>query len=579
MAKENPPPEQLSSLDKACRVTAISGKQETLLPHEIDKIQNEQSIPMGFYTSSTSFSEPEKIMSECGLFAVYLSKPEEINATTLAIMGGTSLQHRAEGAVGLHIASGPRSDTVRELGTIAVALQEGMRIPRLEEPKIAIMHTRYPTAGGSQNIHNIQPLTLGGITLAHHGNLTNAQQIEKDLGEVEKGEDKPDSDSWVALNAIVYAKGDTLAEKVINAQKKFQGGWAFAVTDGDQVIASRDPYGLRPWFIGAVGTGEDTKGYALSVESCAFQYTGVGRNYREVRPGETIQVDDDGVKTIEYAPADKQQSCLFEFVYMMRPDSDFMHKNIFKTRFRAGQRLWQEHPVEVEDDKTLVVLAIPNSGRPGALGLFREARKTLGERVIYDERILASAYYGRNFIKPADKRLNGSKFYGIKDSFHFDNFSDAEKEYVDYLMDSNFNIISNTPKQIVPQENMVGVIVEDSIVRGDTLKKLRVIGQEVGIPELHGRITSPESAHSCYYGVATPTREELIANQIPDINRRAEYLGFKSLGYISLEGLIAATGHSQDIFCTHCFSGRKPYPHTNGAIDLKEEAVLAKAYR
>lgn len=478
--------------------------------------------------------ETGRIQSECGLFAAFLIDPTIIDIRIPAFQAGTDLQHRAEGAAGMWISNGESSSSVKELGTVAVAFQEGRNLPFLENPHIAILHTRYPTAGGSNHKPNIQPLSLDGITLGHHGNLTNVQQIADRIGFVPQGGNSPDSDSWIALNAIVKEQGSTLAEKVINAQKYFEGGWAFIVSDGKTIVASRDPHGIRPLSVAVLGKKDAPKGYLLSVESCVFNKMDVS-DFREVLPGETITIDNSGITTVDISPK-AQMSCIFEFVYMMRPDSKFLGEIVNDTRREAGRQLWKEAPVELAEGEKLVVMPVPNSGRPSAIGYFHEAQKNLGLKATYDEGLLANAYFGRNFIKSSGQRKAFLKFYAIKDIL----------------------------------KDAVVALVDDSIVRGDTTSTLIEILKWAGVKKIHNRVASPEIKHPCYFGVAMPTYEELLANRIPNISERERYLGASSLRYLSLKGLIKATGADKDKFCTHCFNGKGPALSGRGTIPLRE---------
>ena len=482
---------------------------------------------------ANSFSlEAKRIQSECGLFAAFCDPSEDVRA--ISFQAGTDLQHRAEGSTGMWISNGKSSDLVKELGTVAVAFQDGRNLPSVENPHIAILHSRYPTAGGSNHKPNIQPLCLEGITFGHHGNLTNVQEISDRIGFVPQGENYPDSDSWIALNAIVKEQGASLEEKVINAQKHFEGGWAFILSDGEKIVASRDPHGIRPLSVAVLGDEASPKGYLLSVESCVFNKMGVS-DFREVLPGETIVIDWSGVKTVDIN-SKEQMSCLFEFVYMMRPDSRFLGETVNKTRREAGRHLWNEAPVELEKGEELVVMPVPNSGRPSALGLFHEAQKDLGLRVTYDEGLLSNAYFGRNFIKSSAQRKAYLKFYPIEELLR----------------------------------DKVIALVDDSIVRGDTAPTLVEMCMWAGAKKVHMRVASPPIKHPCHWGIAMPTYEELLANRAPSLKDREKYLGVASLAYLSLDGLIKATGISKDKLCTHCFDRKGPPINGRGAVPLRE---------
>ena len=501
----------------------MAGKETGIIPH------------------GREFDE-RKIQSECGLFAIYYPGHD---VRKMTYVSGTDLQHRAEGAAGMYVSDGKNADLIRNLGTVGVVFQEGRVMPRVEG-HIAVLHTRYPTAGSSNHMANIQPLSLDGIILAHHGNLTNAEELRERFPGIEYGEEFPDSDSWLALNAIAQTPGETLAEKLVNAQRNFEGGWAFILTDGKQLVASRDRYGIRPLSLGYIGDCNRPEGYALSVETATFKNLGIS-DFREVLPGETIVIDESGVKTVDLSPNEHQMSCIFEFVYMMRPDSEFLGENVHMTRKRAGQILWQEQPVEVGPDEELVIMPIPDSGRPSALGLFDEAKKQLGDRAIYYEALLANRYFGRNFIKSVDKRDAFQKFYVIKELI----------------------------------KDRVIVLVDDSQIRGDTTRGIVDMLLEAGAKAVHERVASPEITRPCFWGVAFSTFGQLIANNIPDLTERARSLRLASIAHLSLPGLFKAVGMSEQEmeaalkqdkrkFCTHCFDGNGPEMKNYGIIKLRE---------
>jgi len=484
-----------------------------------------------------------KYQTECGLFGVYYPG---YNVRPILYRAGTDLQHRAEGAAGMYVSNGYKQGMVKNLGTVAVAFQEGRNVPEVDAPHIGILHTRYPTAGGSNHLPNIQPMSLDGITFAHHGNLTNAHELRSKMRDVEIGGLFPDNDSWLALNAIVRAKGKTLEEKLINAQKGFEGGWAFILSDGKKLIASRDPHGIRPLSAGVLGPKDSANGYLLSVETTPFDMLGV-RDFWEILPGETVVIDEKGIKTVDIS-AKTQKSCIFEFVYMMSPKSEFMGQLVTMTRRRAGELLWSEHPVEPLDSGQIIIMGVPDSGRQSALGYFHKAQEEFGTKFTYDEGLIANRYFGRNFIKSSGQRAASLKFYTIK--------------------------------ELIKDKTIV--IVDDSLVRGETtadnVKKML----EDGAREVHVRIASPEIKHPCFWGVAFSRYGELIANTIPNIDDRAHSLGVASIGHLSLEGLFQAVGMTREDakraitfdntpFCTHCFDGNGPEIKNNDdIIDLSE---------
>lgn len=485
--------------------------------------------------------ERPKIQSECGMFALVLPNGSDLSLYSLAYQGISAQQNRAEGAAGFHVSNGKKFETVKALGTVAVAFQEGRNIPQLENPTIALLHTRWPTSGSSRHTENIQPLSLEGITLAHHGNFTNVLEIEEKIGYVPKGGDYPDSDSWVILNAIQRQKGNSLGEKVVNAQRElnFEGGWALIVTDGKDVVASRDPYGIRPLSVGYLGSRDKPQGYAVAVETFGFKE--MTKDFHEILPGETIVINEKGIKTVDLNHKG-QMPCIFEYVYMSRPESEFAGEIVDAARRRSGHKLWEEAPVIPKSGNKIIVMPIPDSGRTAALGYFHEAQKSLGLQADYDEGILANKYYGRNFIKESKNRTGLLKFSAMADLLNGEEI----------------------------------VLVDDSIVRGDTMPKLVKACYEAGAKKVHVRIASPVIQNPCVYGVAFGTREELFSTHFPSGEKRRNHLGADSLSYLSLQGLKDAVDPSgKKAFCTECFDGKGPPRSSNNVILLDEISMNA----
>ncbi|OGH47570.1 MAG: hypothetical protein A3A51_03230 [Candidatus Levybacteria bacterium RIFCSPLOWO2_01_FULL_39_10] len=509
----------------------------------------------------TATAEAERIQSNCGLFAM-IDVSGSIGGYDLAdatYRAGKKVQHRAEGDAGYGVFDSRGSgEFVRGKGKIDVAFQNGRLIPIVPDGRIAIIHTRYPTSGDSDHMPNIQPMSLDEITLAHHGNLTNAKGVRDRLGKIEWGGNFPDNDSWVALNAIARAEGQSLEERMVNAQRKFEGGWAFIATDGKGIVASRDPEGIRPLFFGVIGSWENPKAFALAVEDSALKVEGLEIDtYREVLPGETISIKGKEAITVDLSPAPNQRSCIFEIVYMMDPDSKFMGHNIATARIKAGELLWQENPIHVEEGDQITIMPVPDSGRDYETGYFRAAHRALGNRVDRVEGLKKKRYEGRSFIQPTGKRNPSERFMVIP--------------------------------ELVKGKKVL--LVDDTLVRGDTMgggKKLEGLVfmlRNAGASEVHVRLGAPAIVNPCYWGVAFPTREELSAHNYPDINERARILGVDSLGYLSLNGLFEACGadnETREKFCTYCFGGNGPrkVPTSlgidSGTIDLIELKIIRK---
>lgn len=475
--------------------------------------------------------ESDRIQSNCGLFAIMnvSNFPGGFDLKAMTLLAGASLQHRAEGGAGYAVFDGKgKGQIIKGLGRIDVAFQDGRLLPETPDARIAILHTSYPTAGRPDHLPNKHPLNYERITLAHHGNLTNAQELLNEMPDMEMGGEFPDNDSWIALNLISRSEGETLEQKMINAQKKIEGGYAFIATDGKGLVASRDPEGIRPLFLGRIGPEDDPQAYLLSVETSAFNSLGMSEdNWREVLPGETISIRGREATTVDFSPAAAQRSCIFEIVYMMHPDSKYMGKQIYMSRRKAGHLLWQEQPIDVDDNDQVLVMPVPDSGRASAIGYWKEARKTLGDRVDWDEGVLINRYIGRNFIKSKGRRSPGSKFFEIE--------------------------------ELVRGKKIV--LVDDSLVRGETMARVVEMLRFAGAREVHERNASPEIRRPCHWGVAIPTYEELSAHNIPDIIERAKAIGLDSLGHLSLDGLFDACDADQetrDKFCAYCFGGNGP---------------------
>ncbi len=484
-----------------------------------------------FFDNAAESPEIEgRIQSNCGLFAIVYNgeNPGQLDLRAATLRAGADLQHRAEGGAGYAVFDGEGNGKfIKGLGKIDVAFQDGRLIPKIADERIAILHTRYPTAGGSEHIPNIQPLTYEGISLAHHGNLTNAAQVLESIPEgIQIGGQYPDSDSWIALNAVVRSQGETLAEKMVNAQRGFEGGWAFIATDGKEVVASRDPQGIRPLFLATIGDLKQPQAHLLSVEPAPFNSLDVD-DWREVLPGETVLIDGGEAITFDLSPDPEQRSCIFETVYMMHPDSKYMGQTVYMSRRKAGHTLWQEQPIEVDENESLFVMPVPNSGRASAIGYFKEARKTLGDLVDYDEGILNNPYVGRSFIKPRGRRNPSFKFYDID--------------------------------ELIAGRKIV--LVDDSLVRGETMTSLILMLRNAGASEVHIRLASPKVVRPCHWGIAMPTYEELAGYRYPDTDDLANAIRADSLGYISLDGLYNAVGADKELrkrFCAHCFGGASP---------------------
>lgn len=480
-----------------------------------------------------------EIQSECGLGAVILTRSgiqAGLDVRKILYQMGMDLQHRAQGSAGMVITDGEKFDKVKDFHWVSVVFQQGQNLPFVEGANLGMLHMRYPTAGQSNHRENIQPFGLDGIWFGHHGNLTNVEEIEKKYGPFPKGGDFPDTDSWVAVNTIVKSEGNSLEEKLINAQKEFEGGWAFIVTDGKKLVASRDPYGIRPLMLGRIGPKDNPWGYVISVETCVFEKIKGFSGYRDIRPGETVLVDQNGEKELEVAPKGLK-ACSFEHVYMQGPSSVFEGREVMQARENMGRIVWRESPVEVKEGEQFFVIPVPDSARPAAEGLVEEAQKTLGARIkLENKALLKNRYVGRLYIEPSDKRVETRNKYTVI-------------------------------RRLVEGRKII--LVDDSIVHGITTQAIVELLLENGAAEVHVRIVSPEIKDHCTFGVDQSGK--LFAKEIPGARERAGFLGANSLAHISRQGLAEAIGRPIETLCMSCFDGDGP-PKARSVIPLNEFA-------
>jgi len=448
----------------------------------------------------------------CAIFGI----ADHEEAANVTYLGLHSLQHRGQEGAGIVTADGAAHHVHRRQGLVGEVFADGV----LETLKgtSAIGHTRYSTAGGEATA-NLQPLlmkgSLGWVSVAHNGNLVNATRLISSL-EREGSIFQSSSDTEVILHLIAKSREKDFPLALVSALKQVEGAYSLLVLNKDMLIAVRDPYGFRPLVM-----GEFHGNLVFASETCAFDL--IGATYlREVEPGEMIVVPRDGkgkyTSTFPLAKAEKRR-CVFEYVYFARPDSQLYGENVHEVRKALGRQLAQEQPARGAD----VVIPVPDSGVPAAIG-FAEA-----SGVKFDMGIIRSHYIGRTFIEPKQSIRD----FGVK-------------------------LKLNPVASCVKGKSVV--VVDDSLVRGTTSRKLIRHLREAGAKEVHMRISAPPTAYSCFYGIDTPTRSELLASSQTVENIR-EFVGADSLGYLSLKGLITvASGKSPNGFCHACFSGEYPTP-------------------
>ncbi len=447
---------------------------------------------------------------ECGIFGIYA--PSE-DVARLTFFGLYALQHRGQESAGIAVCDGRRFNTHKNMGLVAQIFDEQSLAPLRGHS--AIGHTRYSTTGSS-HVANAQPYAmesyLGPIALAHNGNLTNAAELR--LQVLKRGAGlTSSSDSEVATLTLLGGEGPAWADRIDEFMSRAEGAYCLAILTRDALYAVRDPLGLRPLCLGKLG---DT-GWVIASESCALST--IGAEYvRDVRPGEALMIDDDGPRTILYRPAPKPALCLFEYIYFARPDSILQDQLIHSVRMELGRELAREAPVDAD-----IVMGVPDSATPAAIGYAQESG------LPYTEGLIKNRYIGRTFIQPDDRlRKQGVKL--------------------------KFNPLASElrGKRVV--------LVDDSIVRGNTSGPIVRLLREAGAVEVHVRVSSPPIRHPCFMGVDMATYPELIAHRMSVAEIRA-HIGADTLAYLSFAGLLRATGRDPQSFCGACFTGEYPIPN------------------
>ncbi|HKW10400.1 MAG TPA: amidophosphoribosyltransferase [Gemmatimonadaceae bacterium] len=442
----------------------------------------------------------------CGIFGVR-GHPEAVRLTELGLY---SLQHRGQESAGV-VSINEKGDAraVRSMGTMSTAMAEGLdRVPGV----MAIGHTRYSTAGSS-SIENAQPVLArtrnGFVALAHNGNLTNAAELRMEL-EDHGSIFSSTMDSEVIVHRLARSNADRPDDRLAEALCEVEGAFSLIVTIGNTLLAARDPRGWRPLVLGRLGDAP-----VFASETCALDIVGATFE-REVQPGEIIAVDDDGVHSSFPLARRELKRCVFEYVYFARPDSQVFGGSVDRARRALGRRLAKEWPAPGAE----LVFSVPDSSNSAALGFAEESG------LPYELALIRNHYIGRTFIQPTQ----------------------ADR-------DAKVKVKYNPVREVLNGKKVV--MVDDSIVRGTTTRGLVALVRAAGAREVHMRVSSPPVTGPCYYGIDTPSRDELIAARLtPD--EIAKDLGVDSLGYLSLEGMLHAVPGGPSGFCHACFSGDYP---------------------
>ena len=442
----------------------------------------------------------------CGVFGVYA--PGE-DVARVAFYGLYALQHRGQESAGIATADGHDLHLHVEMGLVSQVFDE--EDLRHLPGHLAIGHNRYSTTGSSR-LKNAQPFRMQGprghMALAHNGNLVNADLLRSDL-EDEGHDFATATDSEVIARVLAYAPGHSWKERLAHMMRRIQGAYCLVILTPDELVAVRDPLGVRPLCLGRFNGG-----WTVASESCAFDHLGAAF-LREIEPGEAVIINGDGVTSFHPLQERGSAFCIFEYIYFARPDSTIRDKLLYPVRMEMGAQLAREYPVDAE-----VVMGIPDSAIAAAIGYSQESG------IPFVEGVVKNRYVGRTFIMP-DQRI---REIGVQLKF-------------------------NPLPEILKGKRVV--VVDDSIVRGTTTPRVVQMLRKAGAREVHMRITAPPITHPCFFGVDMAARWELIAAQktVPEIR---EHIDADSLGYLSLEGLVQSVGLPRDTFCLACFTGSYP---------------------
>jgi amidophosphoribosyltransferase len=468
----------------------------------------------------------DRFHDECGVFGVF-GHPEAAN---LAYLGLYALQHRGQESAGIVASTGNDLNQYKAMGEVEEIFQPSV-LAKLKGSS-AIGHTRYSTAG-DKALLNVQPIMIdcnkGKIAVAHNGNLTNALEHRRKL-EHRGSIFQTNSDTEVIVHLIARSQARNFPAALGDALNQVEGAYSLLVLTPDEMYAVRDPRGFRPLALGKIVTADGNESWVAASETCAFDL--LNADYvRDVEPGEMVRVSRSGLESIRFSAGKPHQFCIFEHVYFSRPDSTVFGRSVNESRERLGRLLAREHPVEAD-----MVVPIPDSGVPAAIGFSAESG------IPFRMGLIRNHYIGRTFIEPSQAIRN----FGVK-------------------------LKLNPVRNLVAGKRVV--LVDDSIVRGTTSQKLVRLMRDAGAKEVHMRISCPPTISPCYYGVDTPTKEELIASSNSP-EQICKYLGADTLGYLSLSGLWQAVNEKNGEFCTSCYTG--VYPTDLVQLEVREDSGTAK---
>jgi len=458
-----------------------------------------------------------EIRESCGVFGIFTRQDDVSKLTYYALY---ALQHRGQESAGIAVSDGRDTVMLKDMGMVSQVFSE--RDLQNLKGHIALGHVRYSTTGSSY-WENSQPIeaegAMGPIYVAHNGNLVNTDELREEL----KGQGvrfRTTSDTEVIALLLARSPARDIVEAVREVMPRLRGAYSLAIMTRDRLVGVRDPYGIRPLCVGRY-----MDGFAVSSESCGLDI--IGAEYlREIEPGEMAVIDDRGLRFERAVEAGKPSLCIFEFIYFARPDSVMYDTYLYHARKHMGMSLADEAPVEAD-----VVIPIPDTGVPAAIGYSQASGVPFGEGLIKNR------YVGRTFIQPTQ----AIRQLGVR-------------------LKLNPLVRDIKGKRLV--------VVDDSIVRGNTTKEIVKMLKDAGAREVHMRISSPPDKHPCFYGIDTAIRQELIASSM-SVEEIRDFIGADTLHYLSMENLVRATGRPLEEFCTACFDGDYPIP-------VPDELMMAK---
>src|SRR5437763_5168946 len=449
--------------------------------------------------------DDDKLHEECGVFGIY----GHAEATRLTYLGMYALQHRGQESCGMVVSNGEKLMSERDMGYVSEVFGEA-RLDRLQGTS-AIGHVRYSTAGGV-SIRECQPFSVtcqhGQIAVCHNGNLPFASEERKRL-EREGAIFSSTSDTEVVLHGVARSRAGSVAEAIPEVLRDTEGAFSMLFLTPKELIAIRDPRGFRPLALGRLG-----ESYVVASETCAFDLIDA-KYIRDVEPGEMLVINEEGLRSSHPLNPQRHSMCIFEHVYFSRPDSIIFGQSVNRSRHKMGQRLAIEHPADVD-----LVVPVPDSGVPAAIGYSAESG------LPFRFGLVRNHYVGRTFIEPKQS----IRSFGVR-------------------------LKLNPVRHLIRGKRVV--LIDDSIVRGTTSKKIVRLVREAGASQVHVRISCPPTVSPCFYGVDTPNKSELIAARLT-VEEVCRFIEADSLGYLSLEGMLEACGFPAETSCAACWTGDYP---------------------